>query len=30
VRIPAEERAMGAQYEDALGSRRRFIPGLRN
>jgi methyltransferase len=30
VRIPAEERAMGAHYEDALGSRRRFIPGLRN
>jgi methyltransferase len=30
VRIPAEERAMGAQYADALGSRRRFIPGLRN
>jgi methyltransferase len=30
VRIPAEELAMGAHYEDALGSRRRFIPGLRN
>ena len=30
IRIPAEERAMGAHYEDALGSRRRFIPGLRN
>jgi methyltransferase len=30
VRIPAEERAMGAQYTEALGSRRRFIPGLRN
>ncbi len=30
VRIPTEERAMGGQYADALGSRRRFIPGLRN
>ncbi len=30
IRIPAEERAMGGQYADALGSRRRFIPGLRN
>jgi methyltransferase len=30
VRIPAEERAMGEGYADALGSRRRFIPGLRN
>jgi methyltransferase len=30
VRIPAEERAMGGRYADALGSRRRFIPGLRN
>jgi len=30
VRIPAEERAMGVQYADALGARRRFIPGLRN
>jgi methyltransferase len=29
VRIPAEERAMGANYADALGSRRRFFPGLR-
>ena len=27
---PAEERAMGEGYADALGSRRRFIPGLRN
>jgi methyltransferase len=30
VRIPTEERAMGEGYADALGSRRRFIPGLRN
>ena len=30
VRIPAEERAMGEVYADALGSRRRFIPGLGN
>ena len=30
VRIPTEERAMGGQYTEALGSRRRFIPGLRN
>ena len=30
IRIPAEERAMGGQYVEALGSRRRFIPGLRN
>ena len=29
VRIPAEERAMGGRYADALGSRRRFFPGLR-
>jgi methyltransferase len=29
VRIPAEERAMGGKYADALGSRRRFFPGLR-
>lgn len=28
VRIPAEERAMGGRYAEALGSRRRFIPGL--
>jgi methyltransferase len=28
VRIPAEERAMGGRYAAALGSRRRFIPGL--
>jgi methyltransferase len=30
VRIPAEERAMGGRYADALGSRRRFFPGLRH
>jgi methyltransferase len=30
VRIPAEERAMGGGYADALGSRRRFFPGLRH
>lgn len=30
IRIPAEERAMGGQYAEALGSRRRFIPGFRN
>jgi methyltransferase len=30
VRIPAEERAMGGSYADALGSRRRFFPGLRH
>jgi methyltransferase len=30
VRIPAEERAMGGRYGDALGSRRRFLPGLRH
>jgi methyltransferase len=29
VRIPAEERAMGGRYADALGSRRRFFPSLR-
>ncbi len=29
VRIPAEERAMGANYADALGSRCRFFPNLR-
>jgi len=30
VRIPAEERAMGARYAEALGSRRRFFPSLRH
>lgn len=30
VRIPAEERAMGGPYADALGSHRRFFPGLRH
>jgi len=30
VRIPAEERAMGGRYADALGSRRRFFPGFRH
>ncbi len=30
VRIPAEERAMGGRYADALGARRRFFPGLRH
>jgi methyltransferase len=30
VRIPAEERAMGGLYADALGSRRRFFPGFRH
>jgi methyltransferase len=30
VRIPAEERAMSGRYADALGSRRRFFPGLRH
>jgi methyltransferase len=30
VRIPAEERAMGERYADALGARRRFLPGLRH
>jgi methyltransferase len=30
VRIPAEERAMGGRYADALGSRRRFFPGVRH
>lgn len=30
VRIPAEERAMGGRYAEALGSRRRFFPGLRH
>jgi methyltransferase len=30
VRIPAEERAMGGRYAEALGSRRRFLPGLRH
>ena len=30
VRIPAEECAMGGRYADALGSRRRFFPGLRH
>ena len=30
VRIPAEERAMGGRYAAALGSRRRFFPGLRH
>jgi methyltransferase len=30
VRIPAEERAMGGRYADALGLRRRFFPGLRH
>ena len=30
VRIPAEERAMGTRYADALGARRRFLPGLRH
>lgn len=29
VRIPAEERAMGGRYAEALGSRRRFFPSLR-
>ena len=29
VRIPAEERAMGGRYADALGTRRRFFPSLR-
>jgi methyltransferase len=30
VRIPAEERAMGGRYAEALGSRRRFFPSLRH
>jgi methyltransferase len=30
VRIPAEERAMGGRYTEALGSRRRFFPSLRH
>jgi methyltransferase len=30
VRIPAEERAMGMRYAEALGGRRRFFPGLRH
>jgi methyltransferase len=30
VRIPAEERAMGTRYANALGARRRFLPGLRH
>ena len=30
VRIPAEERAMGGLYAEALGSRRRFFPGVRH